>query len=269
MGCGIIKYTVPGTPLLSPEFQNPRQDGYARFRIGLLPSSRVTSNRSTGLGMQQQHNILAKEFDVSNDHVWMTDFLSDGRTTVGFKDDLRERDMTRGIEFGTTAGRGLPWPADEFPKTMWAKADDGWSDKRLARERHVITGPSVPLVSAEVVAALSGIDISPSKFVPTDVFFSDRQRRTEKSYFQFHITPELKTVDLEKSHKLIPLSPERYSAAGARNDDLAVSREACGDLRMWMGGEMVMNHFFSDEVVQALKKAKLAQLFRLTRCRLV
>ncbi|WP_199554499.1 imm11 family protein [Sandaracinobacteroides hominis] len=207
---------------------------------------------------------------MSSDHVWMTNFLSDGRTTVGFQDDLRERDMTRGIEFGTTAGRGQAWPADDFPKTMWARVDDGWSDKRLAKERDVITGPSVPLVSAAVAEALSGIDIGPSKFVPTDVFFSDRKRRTEKRYFQFHITPQLRTVAPEASRKIVhDKMHDSYRVSDQKADDLAVSRAAAGGLKMWTAGDMVMNHFFCDEVVRALKKAKLDRPFQLTRCRLV
>lgn len=166
-----------------------------------------------------------------------------------------------------TAGRGLPWPADDFPKTIWA--DDDWSDKKLAKERDVITGPAVPLVSSAVVEALSGIDISPSKFVPVDVFFSDRQRRTEKRYFQFHITPRLQTIVPEQSQTLIKMGPGTYSAAGAIQDGIAVARETASALKMWRADDMVSQHFFSDEVAQALKKAKLVRHFHLTRCRLV
>lgn len=205
---------------------------------------------------------------MSRDHIWMADFLSEGGTVVGFMSDMREANSAHWSAFVKTAGRGLPWPADDFPKTMWA--DDDWSDKRLAKERHIITGPAVPLVSEAIVEALSGIDISPSKFVPTDVFFLDRQRRTEKRYFQFHITPVLKAIVPEQSQNLRYDSMHRnYSVAAAKTDDVAVSRAAAGALAMWTAGETVSQHFFSDEVVQALKKAKLARPFHLTRCRLV
>ncbi len=207
---------------------------------------------------------------MSSDHVWMTDFLSDGRTVVGFMDDIREKSAARWSEFVQTAGRGQPWPAEDFPKTLWAQVDDGWSDKKLAKERDVITGTVAPLVSAAVVEALSGIDISPSKFVPTDVFFSDRKRRTEKRYFQFHITPVLKAILPEQSQNLRYDSMHRiYTAYSAKDDDLVVSRTAAGTFRMWTEGEMVSQYFFCDEVVRALKKAKLDRPFQLTRCRLV
>ncbi|WP_199553381.1 imm11 family protein [Sandaracinobacteroides hominis] len=205
---------------------------------------------------------------MSSDHVWMADFSSDSRTTVGFIDDIREKSFERWSEFVQIAGRGDPWPADEFPRMIWA--DDDWSDKRLAKERDVITGTVAPLVSAAVVEALSGIDIGPSRLVPTEVFFSDRQRRTEKRYFQFHITPRLTAIVPEQSQNLRYDSMHRtYSAHSAKTDDLAVSREAAGALKIWTAGEMISQHFFSDEVVQALKKAKLARPFQLTRCRLV
>ena len=212
--------------------------------------------------------MLTREFDVSSDHVWMADFSSDSRTTVGFIDDIREKSFERWSEFVQIAGRGDPWPADEFPRMIWA--DDDWSDKRLAKERDVITGTVAPLVSAAVVEALSGIDIGPSKFVPTDVFFSDRKRRTEKRYFQFHITPQLRTVAPEASRKIVhDKMHDSYRVSDQKADDLAVSRAAAGGLKMWTAGDMVMNHFFCDEVVRALKKAKLDRPFQLTRCRLV
>ena len=73
---------------------------------------------------------------MSSDHVWLADFLVDSLTSVGFTDDIREKDVDHWGAFVKTAGRGLPWPADDFPKAIWAK--DDWSDKRLAKERRIM-----------------------------------------------------------------------------------------------------------------------------------
>lgn len=207
--------------------------------------------------------------DTQGKCIWMSLGMLDstairGWTPVqaGFEPDPLGNSMT----IYRKSHRGIYASHSEYPTEMYMRK--GRNDHKKAK-RHFMTS-GLMIISEESANVLRGFDIGAGSIYPVKLFHPDKKTQMEDNYYFLHIA--------EKKNAFLPKkSPVRRAPYGEEeeiwtpnpnheDDQYVFSSVALDGVDLWMDDRIQSAFFMSDELAQAMKKAKIAKHWHLYRC---
>ncbi len=202
--------------------------------------------------------------------VWVSRAMMDTTLVKGFASDVAEVDKTAAVEAMKASGKGLPLPEERFPKKMYGK----YPDERKKRQPNLFMAGGFWTVSEEFADVLRRFDLGQTGLYPVDLFQHDRVTPVEGTYFclAFGETKECFQPDASPNARVPsypPKEPYWRLPAAPKDYDFALISNALVGVDLWIDPKVYDAFFLSNQLVEALKAAKLTRRLGLTRCRLL
>lgn len=206
---------------------------------------------------------------MSEENIWVSVVMMRSSLTRGFIGDIRLTELEKATNTAKRNSAGEALSADCFPKEIYYMYSD-----RLETKLPDICMAAGWVVSEAVADVLRQFDMGKGALYPVKVFQHDRKRLVEGTYFHLNYGNTKEAVLLEKTigarKSPYPSGDQRRSFIGLINDgDIAIRAAALDGPDIWLDPQIQKTFFLSDRLVQALKKAKLARCFKLSRCKIV
>jgi hypothetical protein len=206
-------------------------------------------------------------------HVWISDFLSQSDLVVMFNSDIAENNVEGAIEGLRLLTSGSPVPRDLCPRQVWNEKGRK-EPKRLA---HLSMINGYPVISEAAAAVIGRFDLGDGALYPIDgAFQSDRTTTLDGKYFCWVFGNQKQAFQPEESPDRRPFGVKvdgeyvRWNLPFVPNDDgLAVSVTALQGPDVWVDPLLFKSVFLSSRLADALDQAGLSKTFRLFRCRVV
>ncbi len=212
---------------------------------------------------------LAIADDEMSDTVWVSDAMMDPRQMRPLMNDIGENDLDHAVELIKRNDAGEPLGPECFPQAIWP-ADH--SKRSWDEMPDLFYGFGYWVVSSSCADVLRRFDLGKGALYPVKVYKKDRKTPVKGSYFCLNFG-NVKHVFLRGQS---PLSREGgreglfYLPIGVLNDfDIAVSGPAHVGPDIWIDPTLSRAFFVSGRLGEALKAAKLANWFKLKKCRIV
>ena len=199
--------------------------------------------------------------------VWVSRAMKHASNQRPFRNDVAERDHDRLLEIGRANNLGEKLAPSDFPQEIFGQPYAREKDYRLPDLFHAYGYWVVSQVAADV---LRQFDLGQSGFYPVRVLRNDRQTPVEGGWFSINFGNAKSAVALEQSEKIRPGAQGRYiMPVTIADDQLAVSAAALDPPDIWVDPQLWDAFFVSEELGKALRKAKIAKSFFLTKCRVL
>lgn len=202
----------------------------------------------------------------SSKYAWLSNAVLDTRSNLGMGTP-EESDPDRLEAYKETIRafiRGEPLTAERIPKMVYTagkpKKDGSWRD---------LTDFGLWLISDRYADVFREFEMGLGGLYPIDVMWEDQVTPVDGDYFIFSAGSKKDALIVEKSKGLSrcydPLDADlKLSLAG--NDHVVLNEAALDGPDVWTDTSLARCFFFSDRLVRAMKKAKIATKFRLFRC---
>jgi hypothetical protein len=211
-----------------------------------------------------------------SEHVWVS-ISGENRYRdfdFGLSEEKYTRDerieMVRALDLGSR--KGLPLPADRFPDVL----ETVGKGSRLPKTLPDYINWLCPVVSERLADVLGEGDLGSSSFYPMKLYRRDKDTTFDQKFLILNIAVCKEVLLPDESSNLT----ERVYAPSVKmrafdintwveEDDIVLQRAALDGADIWVDPMLPSETFFvSDRLYQILKKAKLAKLLDLKRCRI-
>lgn len=206
----------------------------------------------------------------SGETVWVSRAMMDSSLVKAFTSDVFENDVGKAVVATKGNAKGMPFPADRFPKEIYYK----YRDKKAKHQPDIFNASSFWVVSAACADVLRQLDLGDGALYPTKLFQHDRITPVEGEYFCLNFGNQKQVFVPEyspSSHIRKPYPSKNlwrvYSAI--KDGEVAVTKVALDGPDLWVDPWVWDAFFLSDPLVQALKAAKLTRRFGLRKCRVI
>ena len=203
--------------------------------------------------------------------VWISDLFGNASLIKGFDSDNYLQDSDRAVKVMRDNVLGIAMPADCFPSEYYHTGSGKFISKTYV---HLLGGD--PVVTGELAELLRQFNLGKSALYPTKLFQKDRKTRIEGDFFCLNFGEHKTCILPDQSDKISrpftpykPGDPDIWKVAFVKDDEVAVSADALDGVDMWIDPKVRRAIFFSDPLVKALKKAKMATKFWLKKCRVI
>lgn len=202
------------------------------------------------------------------DSVWFSRTMGHPSTLRPFTNDLSsDEDRIIAIQRKNNAGEVLN--DDEFPEGIWGCAERG--AKTFGKLPDFFYGDGYWVVSEPCAEVLRQVNLGSGRLRSVKVFQKDRVTLIgDHDWFCLNFGNKKTCFVAEQSRSIKPFPQGRWIECGKIVDnDIAVSRQALDGPDIWIDPRLLDGLFLSDRLARALKKAKCASAFRLTKCRVI
>lgn len=200
--------------------------------------------------------------------IWVSRVIDDTRSVKFFTSDLFEDDANKASETTKQNEKGIPLPADLFPKEIFVM----YKGKRYKKLPAIFNASGFWVVSSACADVLRQFDLGDGALYPTKLFQHDRTTPVEGEYFCLNFGNQKQAVVPEYSPKLKKPYPSKdlwRLPTVLDNGDVAVTKTALEGPDLWVDPQIWGGLFLSNPLVQALKSAKLTRPFGLRKCRVI
>lgn len=199
---------------------------------------------------------------MTSDCVWYCSKFTDTRDYVyinkPFEEGSNEWDVYR--ENIKRFSRGEAINLGELPSKIYnTKKGKPYNGKRYLAISGLWT------VSQAVFDVMSRFEMGLTNFHPVEVFEPDKETRVDGTYYFLTFGNRKDALVHEESKVKISLGAANYRPVCPWDHGLTFSAAALEGPDVWMDAQLDQVVFFSDRLVRALKKSKLATKFRLYR----
>jgi len=215
--------------------------------------------------------------------VWVSHAMKDSSLTKALTSERLEEDKGHALEILRKNKIGAPLRAKDMPKKLFPQSREPHVIKRLPQ---LFYGGGHYVMSEKAADILRQFDLGDGGLHPIKIFQKDLKTEFGEGWHCINFGNVKETCVLEKSlvgrgiGGMTP-GPEVRVSEGvyetkyynlpfvAKDDVVAVSRDALGGPDIWMDPLVHSAFFISERLARALKKAKLDKAFRLFKCRVV
>ncbi len=191
--------------------------------------------------------------------IWASPMLVKDELFKPFKTDLLEAESKDLRETIIQNRRGVPMPAERFPKmNFWNKPN-----KRRPMPGHVMRNDFI-IMSSKCADVLRGFDLGKTSLYPTQIMEIDRVTPVPGSYFCIGFGETKESIIIDKSD--VRFWAEKYWASHFRDDGFKVRASAREGVDLWIDSQVRQPVLLSGRLVGALRKARLDKLFHLKKC---
>lgn len=208
-----------------------------------------------------------------SEHVWVSIAAENRRRHFNFGWSEAEYFRDKVIALEIDSKKGLPMPADRFPKVL----ETVGKGSRLPKKLPDYINWTLPVVSEKLADVLRQGDLGMSNFYPVSLYRRDKSITIDETFFILNIAVCKEALLPDRSSNLAEraLGPAIKTRmfdirSWAVDDDIVVGQCAMEGPDIWVDPMLPSRTFFvSDQMYQSLKKAKLAKILDFKRCRTV
>ncbi len=199
--------------------------------------------------------------------VWLCDLIRNDKNHLGMGSSEKSDPERKKIQAANAKAheRGQPLSADSFPEFMYVNTNPPkgkpWRDFTISW---------FWILSERYAAVFRDFDLGNGGLYPADIRKNDRVTPIDGGYYFLSCGATKNALIPEKSQHLgkwavEPGAPD-FSLRLAIDDGVVLSKAALDGPDFWVDESLKNAYFFSDRIVQAMKKAKIATKFALHRC---
>ena len=206
-----------------------------------------------------------------NEVVWISTAPGHASNMRRLRHDVDERGREAFEPILDRIKAGEPLLDDDFPERVYGAPD---ADERDYNLPDLFKAYGFWVVSSAARDVLDALDLDLGEMRPVDVLKNDKQTPVGGTWFCISFG--------NRKQALLPAESRRmrlnyikdgrkgwFPAFGIKDDDVAVSARALEGPDIWIDPDVGDSFFLSDRAVRALKKAKAAKGFLLSRCRVI
>ena len=210
---------------------------------------------------------------MKKETVWVSRAMSDSTLVKAITCDELATDPDPIIETMENSRKGKPMPADRFPNRLHGE----YRDAHIKKLPDICMAGGFWVVSAACADVLRQFDLGQTALYPVEIFQHDQKTRVEGEYFYLAFGETKNVFEPDETPRATVFSampnpkPNGYwDFMGEMKDgDVAVNKTALEGVDLWIDPSFISIFFLSDDLVQALKAAKLTRRFGLRKCRIV
>ena len=216
--------------------------------------------------------------------VWMSDAMHDSTLIKAFTNVEIEAELEAAGQVGSDPAdrvvgdamrrnkSGEPLPANRFPQSLHVSR----KGKRYSKLPEMFSAGGFWVVSAACAEIMGQFNLGKSSLYPVAFFQHDQKTPIDGEYFYLNFGETLKAFDPDQTpnvrvYGLIKSPPTGFweIPVNVVDGDVAINKSALNGPDLWLDPSVPKKFFLSDDLVQALKKAKLTRRFKLKKCRIV
>lgn len=204
----------------------------------------------------------------ADDTVWVSCAMMDSSLVKAFTSDVLEHDEGKALEAMRQNSKGVPFPADRFPKECYIKR----KGKKYGKQPDIFMVSGFWVVSAACADVLRQFDLGEGGLYPTKLFQHDRTTPVEGEYFCLNFGNQKQAFVPEYSpmaQRPHPTQDMWKLSFVPKDGEMAVTKVALERPDLWIDPWVRHAIFLSDPLVQALKAAKLTRRFGLRKCKVI
>ena len=245
-------------------------------------SSRSSSDRNPSAAMGDRGSTAVPDEDAAgslragaeatmSDVVWISTAPRDASNMRPLRNDVVDRGPETFEPILDRVRTGEPLLDGDFPERIYGAPDARESAYNLP---DLFKANGFWVVSSAARDVLDALDLGQGKMRPVEVLKNDKQTPVGGAWFCISFG--------NRKQALLPAESRRmrlgyikdgrkgwFPAGGIQDDDVAVSPRALAGPDIWIDPDVGDCIFLSDRAAKALKKAKAAKGFLLSRCRVV
>ena len=205
--------------------------------------------------------------------VWMSDAMYDSTLMKAFTTIEVENKSEPAYEETIDAIRrnkaGEPLPENRFPKNLHVSR----KGKRYSKLPEMFSAGGFWVVSAACAEIMGQFNLGKSSLYPVTFFQHDQKTPIDGEYFHLNFGETLTAFEPDQTPSAMvrghPNSKKWTLPPGLKDGEIAINKIALEGPDLWLDPSVPSTFFLSDDLVQALKKAKLTRRFKLKKCRIV
>lgn len=196
---------------------------------------------------------------------WISRAIGHPSNLRPFRNDVGERDHERLVEIQRMVERGERLKPEDFPKEVFGAPN---ARDHHYRPPHLFFGYGYWIVSLAAADVLRQFDLGNGVLNPVQVLKNDRQTPIDGEWFCLSVGNQKSALVPDLSQNIRAGPQGRYNASAILADEeLALSNAAVEGPDIWIDTQLWDAVFLSEELGNALRKAKADKGFMLLKCR--